>query len=66
MVNGVHAIFAKWFAVNKLTLNLSKINYMFFRNRPPDIEIDMFVDNQQLTRVHVTKCLGVYIDECLN
>ena len=37
MINGVLAKLAKWFAVNKLTLNLSKTNYMIFQNRPPDI-----------------------------
>ena len=40
--------------MNKLTLNLSKTNYMIFRNRPPDIQINMFINNQQITRVHVT------------
>ena len=43
-----------------------KKNYMLFRNRPPDIEIILFSNNQQITRVHVKKCLGVYIDESLN
>ena len=59
MINGVLAKLAKWFAVNKLVLNLSKTNYMLFRNRPPDIEINMFINNQHITRVHVTKFLGV-------
>ena len=66
MINGVLAKLAKWFAGNKLTLNMSKTNYMIFRNSPPDIEINLFINNQQITRVHVTKCLGVYIDESLN
>ena len=55
MINGVLAKLAKWFAVNKLTLNLSKTNYMVFRNRPPDNEINLFINNQQITRVHITK-----------
>ena len=66
MINGVLAKFAKWFAVNKLTLNLSKTNYMIFWNCPPDIEINLFINTQQITRVHVTEFLGVYIDESLN
>ena len=66
MINGVLAKLAKWFAVNKLTLNLSKTNYMIFRNRPPDIEINLFINNQQITRVRVKKFLGAYIDESLN
>ena len=66
MINGVLAKLAKWFAMNKLSLNLSKINYMLFRNRPPDIEINLFINNRQITRVYVTEFLGVYIDESLN
>ena len=66
MINGVLAKLAKWFAVNKLSLNLSKTNYMLFRNHLPDIGINLFINNQQITRVHVKKCLGVYIDESRN
>ena len=68
MINGVLAKLAKWFAVNKLSLKMSNTNYMLFRNRPPDIEINVFINNQQITRVHVAKFLGVYIyiDESLN
>ena len=66
MINEVLAKLAKWFAVNKLALNLSKTHCMIFRNRPPDIEINMFINNQQITRVHVTQFLCVYIDESLN
>ena len=65
MINGVLAKLAKWFAVNKLTLNLSKTNYMIFRNHPPDIEINLFI-NKKITRIHEMKFLGVYIDESLN
>ena len=54
---------AKWFAVNTLTLNLSKTK---FRNRPPDIEINMSINNQQITRVHVKKCIDEYITETSN
>ena len=46
MINGVLAKLAKWFAVNELTLNLSKTNHMIFRNRQPYIEINMFINNQ--------------------
>ena len=66
MINGVLAKLAKWLAVNKLSLNLSKPNYMLFRNHLPDIEINLFINNQQITIVHVTTFLGVYIDESRN
>ena len=66
MINRVLTKLAKWFAMNKLSLKLLKTNYMLFQNRLPDIEINLFINNQQITRVHVTKFLGVYIDESLN
>ena len=39
---------------------------MIFRNRPPDIEINLFINNQRITRVHITTFLSAYIDESLN
>ena len=45
MINGLLAKLAKWLAVNKLSVNLSKTNYMLFRNRPADIEINLFIHN---------------------
>ena len=55
-----------WFAVNKLSLNLSKNNYMLFRNRPPEIDINVYINNERTTRAHVAKFLGVFIDDDLN
>ena len=57
MINGVLVKLAKWFAVNKLTMKLSKTNYVIF---------NLFINNQQITRIYVKKILGVYIDESLN
>ena len=48
----------KWFAVNKLSLNLSKTTNMLFRNRPPDVDFNVFIENERINRVHVTKFLG--------
>ena len=45
-----------WFAVNKLSLNVSKTCYMLFRS---NVQID-------LETVEVVKFLGVIIDEQLN
>ena len=56
----------KWFAVNKLSLNLSKTTYMLFRNRPPDVDFNVFIENERINRVHVTKFLGICIDDKLN
>ena len=47
------------FAVTKLSLNLSKTSYMLFRNRPPDVDFNMFIEHERINRVHVTKFLGM-------
>ena len=43
MLNRELAKLCKWFAVNKLSLNLSKTSYMLFRNRPPDVDFNVFM-----------------------
>ena len=55
-----------WFAVNKLTLNISKTNYMLFGNRMLNKEINIKIQNVNIERVRVTKFLGVFIDDLLN
>ena len=66
MLNRELAKLCKWFAVNKLSLNLSKTSYMLFRNRPPDVDFNVFIEQERINRVHVTKFLGIYIDDKLN
>ena len=50
-----------WFALNKLSLNISKTNYIVF-GQLINVSIDEFI----LTRVCSTKFSGVRIDEGLN
>ena len=54
-----------WFAVNRLSLNINKTNYMIFSNRRyvPDVRIQ--ICNVNITRVNVTKFLGVLINDKL-
>ena len=54
--------------MNKLSLNLSKTSYMLFRNRPPDVDFNVFIELERINRVglHVTQFLGIYIDDKLN
>ena len=66
MLNRELAKLCKWFAVNKLSLNLSKTSYMLFRNRPPDVDFNVFIEHERINRVRVTKFLGIYIDDKLN
>ena len=57
-----------WFKANKLSLNVSKSIYMFFKNRHSNRIYDnthIFIDGTELTKVSHTKFLGVLIDESL-
>ena len=55
----------KWFAVNKLSLNVSKTNYMLFgKNKNKNCIIK--IKDKEIERVYVTKFLGVQIDDNFN
>ena len=55
-----------WFAVNKLSLNVSKTNYMIFSNHNINPDVKVSINEVNLERVYVTKFLGVFIDHKLN
>ena len=55
-----------WFIINKLSLNVSKTNYILFGNRNVHSDLDIKIHNEKITRVSETKFLGVWIDEKLN
>ena len=55
-----------WFSVNKLSLNLSKTNYILFRNRSADADLNICINTINVTRVQSSKFLGIIIDENLN
>ena len=55
-----------WFALNKLSLNISKTNHIVFGKADKDEPINVSIDEFILTRVCSTKFLGVQIDEGLN
>ena len=52
-----------WFALNKLSLNISKTNYIVFGKVDKDELINVSFDKFILTRFCSTKYLGVQIDE---
>ena len=54
------------FIINKLSLNVSKTNYILFGNRKVHSDLDIKIHNDKITRVSETKFLGVWIDEKLN
>ena len=55
-----------WFKINKLSLNLSKTNFMVFTNRHlEEFEINISIKNVLLSRVYECKFLGILIDSQL-
>ena len=55
-----------WFALNKLSINVSKTNYMIFSNFNINHDIQLFIGRNLISRVSETKFLGVIIDDNLN
>ena len=55
-----------WSSINKLSLNLGKTNYIFFRSRPPDLELHLKINNAEIPKLTATKFLGIIIDDRLN
>ena len=54
-----------WFAINRLSLNVTKTNYMLFSNSKSTLNVAIMINNTAVNRVHSTKFLGVIIDEKL-
>src|SRR5688572_4577444 len=57
-----------WFKANKLSLNLSKTNYIIFRSTKkliPNNTNELIIDNKIIPEVLTTKFLGVHIDQHL-
>ena len=56
-----------WFAVNKLILYVSKTNFMVFgSSKQKNTILQVSIKNSKIKRVHVTKFLGILIDDRLN
>ena len=57
---------SEWFKSNKLSLNISKTNFIHFRNHnSPRVNCNLFIDNLTITEKTSTKFLGVTIDSNL-
>jgi len=56
-----------WFRANKLSLNVTKTNYMIFSKTQIDSSnINLKIGTEHINRVNDTKFLGVYLDSKLN
>ena len=56
----------KWFALNKLSLNVEKTKFMVIGNKKIHGTINVKINNITLERVSSIQFLGVYIDDKLN
>ena len=57
----------KWFSINKLSLNLSKTNFIIFSKKSiSEAHINIEINNVCISRVYECKFLGVIIDSKLN
>ena len=56
----------EWFALNKLSLNVSKTNFMRFGNRHSNVEIKLSIGDMEIEEVLFTKFLGILMDNKLN
>ena len=63
---GVLATLDSWFAINKLSLNITKTNFMLFGKRLLNTDIVIRIRNVIIEKVRVAKFLGVHIAELLN
>ena len=55
-----------WFTANKLSLNISKTNYMLFTyHKQQDTNIDLQLSNSNIQRTKCAKFLGLYVDDKL-
>ena len=57
---------SEWFAVNKLSLNLSKTNVMLFTNCRREQNVNIGIKNCEIDMAYKTKFLGVVIDSNFN
>src|SRR6218665_2380809 len=61
-------IIAAWFIANKLSVNLSKTNYVLFRSHRKVVsmsDLKLEIDDKDIMQVTSSKFLGVYIDQHL-
>ena len=66
MINGGLEQLQTWFSVNRLSLNISKTNYMIFGNRRLTADIRVRINKEKTNRVNSTIFLGVVIGNKVN
>ena len=51
-----------WFSINKLSVNISKTNFMVFGKKYANIICNVYINEFKIERVYIAKFLGVTID----
>ena len=54
-----------WLRLNKLSINVSKTNYIIFSNKKEKQDYELSLNDVKIKKVNSTKNLGVYIDHKL-
>jgi len=55
-----------WFVVNRLTLSISKTNFILFGKRLLSRDVVIHIQNVNIEGVRVVNFLGMYVDDLLN
>ena len=66
IVNSQLAKVSEWLLANKLSLNVSKSNFLLVSPRKVTKYINLSINNEKLKQENYTKYLGIIIDEKLN
>ena len=66
LLNRELELFVRWFALNKLSLNVNKTNFIVFTNKKICNDPSIYLNGNLISRVTNTKFLGIFIDEKLN
>ena len=56
----------QWLALNKLSFDITKTNYMIFCKSKSNKNIKISIGNKLINKLNATKFVGVVIDDQLN
>ena len=60
-----HIKLSIWFAINKLSLNVAKTNFMIFCNHTKTSNVTVYINDTNIEMVYVNNCIGALIDHKL-
>ena len=67
LLNDELLLLSDWFASNKLSLNVSKSNFIVFNHNNRELDnLDLFLDGKKINRARTSKFLGVILDDNLS